>query len=87
VAAEVLELPATIRAVTSLNTTELGAAKPCGRAARFGVSPTTLTSRARLSPMTSPTTTSPVAMPVRVANAWPSTRKICVTCCADIMTP
>ena len=67
------KLSATMRAVTSLSTAELGAARPCSRAARLGVSPTTLTSRARLSPITSPTTTGPVAIPIRVARSWPLT--------------
>ena len=53
-------------------TTVPGAASPCSRAARFGVSPTTASSRDAPSPISSPTTTSPVATPTRQANASPS---------------
>ena len=45
-----------------------GSAKSCSRAARFGVSPTTDCSCAEPSPIRSPTTTSPVAMPTRACN-------------------
>ena len=45
-------------------TTSLGPARACSRAARFGVSPTTACSCAAPSPIRSPTTTSPVAMPI-----------------------
>ena len=38
----------------------------------FGVSPTTAASCAAPWPIRSPTTTTPVAMPARAANAWPS---------------
>ena len=43
----------------------LGAAIPCSRAARFGVSPIMPRSCASPAPTRSPTTTSPVAMPTR----------------------
>jgi Transketolase, thiamine diphosphate binding domain len=41
------------------------------RAARFGVSPMTACSRAAPSPIKSPTTTVPVAMPMRTCNSAP----------------
>ena len=44
----------------------------CSRAARFGVSPTTASSRAAPSPIRSPTTTRPVAMPTRAASGSPA---------------
>ena len=47
-------------------TTVFGSAMPCMRAARFGVWPTMLRSCASPEPISSPTTTSPVAMPTRV---------------------
>ena len=53
----------TIRRVESAMTTLSGPASASKRAARFGVSPTTLTSRATSSPTMSPTTTAPVATP------------------------
>ena len=42
-----------------------GPARACRRAARFGVSPTAVCCRASPAPIGSPTTTSPVAMPMR----------------------
>ena len=45
-----------------------GSARACRRAARLGVSPTTACSCAEPSPTRSPTTTSPVAMPMRTAS-------------------
>ena len=42
---------------------------PCMRAARFGVSPTTVLSSAEPSPIMSPTTVRPVAIPMRTANS------------------
>ena len=48
-----------------------GRAMACRRAARFGVSPTTVSSRAEPSPTRSPTTTSPVAMPTRAGERCP----------------
>ena len=51
-----------LAAITSV----FGAAKPCSRAARFGVWPTTPRSCAAPSPIRSPTTASPVAMPSRM---------------------
>ena len=56
------------RRVAASTTTAPGSARACRRAARFGVSPTTPRSRASPSPMTSPTTTEPVAMPTRAAS-------------------
>ena len=44
----------------------------CSRAARFGVSPTTVSSCDVPSPISSPTTTSPVAMPTRPASPSPA---------------
>ena len=55
--------PPTSRRVAWLITTLPGSASACRRAARFGVSPTTASSRAAPSPIRSPTTTCPVAMP------------------------
>ena len=60
------------RRVASAITTWPGAAIPCRRAARFGVSPTTACSCAAPSPTRSPTTTRPVAMPTRAASASPA---------------
>ena len=57
--------PPTSRRVAWLITTLPGAASACSRAARFGVSPTTACSCAAPSPTSSPTTTSPVAIPTR----------------------
>ena len=57
----------TSRRVPAAITTAFGSARACSRAARFGVSPTTDCSRAEPSPIRSPTTTRPVAMPMR---AW-----------------
>ncbi|MGB7038307.1 MAG: hypothetical protein WBD83_01445 [Xanthobacteraceae bacterium] len=56
--------PASRRVVAS-TTTVFGAAADFSRAARFGVSPTTLRSCTSPVPSNSPTTTSPVAMPTR----------------------
>ena len=56
--------PVRRRVVTAI-TTVFGAAADCRRAARFGVSPTTLRSCASPAPTSSPTTTRPVAMPMR----------------------
>ena len=53
-------------------TTAPGAAASCSRAARFGVSPTTASSRAAPSPTRSPTTTRPVAIPTRAASGSPA---------------
>src|SRR6185437_14728001 len=53
------------RRVLAAISTVLGAAADCRRAARFGVSPTTLRSCAAPLPTSSPTTTIPVAMPMR----------------------
>ncbi len=47
-------------------TTVFGSAIACRRAARFGVSPTMLRSFVSPVPIRSPTTTSPVAIPMRV---------------------
>jgi hypothetical protein len=52
--------------VLSAITTLFGSARPCKRAARFGVSPTMPRSCASPDPISSPTTTNPVAMPTRV---------------------
>ena len=52
-------------------TTVPGSASACSRAARFGVSPTTACSCAAPSPIRSPTTTSPVAIPTRTCNGAP----------------
>ena len=49
-------------------TTIAGSATACSLAARFGVSPTTACRWAAPSPMRSPTTTRPVAMPMRVSS-------------------
>ena len=57
-------------------TTLPGSASACRRAARLGVSPTTVSSCAAPSPISSPTTTTPVAMPTRAANGSPSTRSL-----------
>ena len=48
------------------------AASAWSRAARFGVSPTTACSCAAPSPISSPTTTRPVAMPTRAASGSPA---------------
>ena len=53
-------------------TTAPGSASACSRAARFGVSPTTSCSWAAPTPMRSPTTTSPVAMPTRTCKGTPA---------------
>ena len=53
------------RRVRRLMTTWPGAANPCSLAARFGVVPTTPCSCVAPSPIRSPTTTAPVAMPTR----------------------
>ena len=53
------------RRVASAITSVFGVARACSRAARFGVSPTTPRSCAAPSPIKSPTTASPVAMPSR----------------------
>ena len=66
--------PPTSRRVAWLITTLPGAASACSRAARFGVSPTTACSCAAPSPIRSPTTTSPVAMPTRAASGSPAGR-------------
>ena len=50
-------------------TTPFGSAADWSRAARFGVSPTTLCSRAPPAPIWSPTTTRPVAMPTRLCSS------------------
>ena len=63
--------PATSLWVASATTTEPGSASACSRAARLGVSPTTASSCAAPSPIRSPTTTSPVAMPTRAASGLP----------------
>ena len=55
----------TSRRVPAAMTTASGSARACSRAARFGVSPTTDCSCAEPSPIRSPTTTSPVAIPTR----------------------
>ena len=52
----------------SAMTTLFGSARPCKRAARFGVSPTMPRSWASPDPIRSPTTTNPVAMPARVCS-------------------
>jgi hypothetical protein len=54
------------RRVLSETTTVFGSAMTCSRAAKFGVSPTTACSWADPVPIRSPTTTKPVAMPIRV---------------------
>jgi hypothetical protein len=48
------------------------AAISCNRAAKFGVSPTTISSRAAPSPTRSPTTTRPLATPTRAASGSPA---------------
>ena len=55
-----------LSAITSV----FGVASACSRAARFGVSPTTPRSCAAPSPIRSPTTTSPVAMPSRTRRCF-----------------
>ena len=60
------------RRVPSAITTAPGVAASCSLAARFGVSPTTDSSRAAPSPTRSPTTTRPVAMPTRAASGSPA---------------
>ena len=50
-------------------TTPLGGARPCSRAARLTVSPTAESRSSIPCPTKSPTTTSPVAMPIRTAGA------------------
>ena len=62
--------PPTCRRVASPMISVFGAAKPCSRAARFGVSPTTPRSCATPSPIRSPTTARPVAMPSRTLKRW-----------------
>ena len=57
------------RRVPAAITTAFGSARACSRAARFGVSPTTACSWAAPTPMRSPTTTRPVAMPIRTCSA------------------
>ena len=58
----------TSRRVPAAMTTASGSARACSRAARFGVSPTTDCSCAEPSPIRSPTTTSPVAIPTRACS-------------------
>jgi len=63
--------------VPSATTKVLGRASACRRAARFGVSPTTPRSCAAPAPIRSPTTTRPVAMPIRAFSgscvaSWPT---------------
>ena len=53
------------RRVLSATTRVPGRASACRRAARFGVSPTTPRSCAAPAPIRSPTTTRPLAMPIR----------------------
>ena len=65
-------MPPTRRRVASEMTTLPGSARACSRAARFGVSPTTTSSRAAPSPTRSPTTTRPVAIPTRAASGSPA---------------
>ena len=60
--------PPTWWRVPSAMTIVLGSARPCIRAARLGVSPTTPRSWAAPEPMRSPTTARPVAMPIRTRN-------------------
>src|SRR5215468_4268368 len=62
--------------VAALTTRVLGAAMPCRRAARLGVSPSANCS-CRVPPPTSPTTTSPVWTPRRTASCTP---RVCVRC-------
>src|SRR6266516_4496993 len=57
--------PPVKRCVLCAITTAPGSARAWRRAARFGVSPTTACSCAAPAPMRSPTTTGPVAMPMR----------------------
>ena len=66
-AAEVVELEQAAQQPLSRSaiTTDPGAASAWSRAGRFGVSPTTASSRAAPSPISSPTMTSPVAIPTR----------------------
>ena len=58
-------LPSNLRVLSQM-TTMFGSATPCRRAARFGVLPTMLRSCADPEPMSSPMTTCPVAIPIRV---------------------
>ena len=63
------EPPCAVPAIT----TEPGVAASCSLAARFGVSPTTASSRAAPSPTRSPTTTRPVAVtPTLAASDFPA---------------
>ena len=57
--------------VSSATSTVFGSAMACSLAARFGVSPTTPRSCAAPLPMWSPTTTTPVATPIRIARLEP----------------
>ena len=59
------------RCVLAATRTEFGAANCCKWAARFGVSPKTACSRADPSPMVSPMTTNPVAMPTLTCTGLP----------------
>src|SRR6201984_201909 len=68
----------------SLRTTLFGSARPCRRAARFGVSPTMPRSWASPEPMRSPTTTRPVAIPTR---ACKGTRIVSAATAATISSP
>ena len=59
------------RFVPSATRISLGAASPCNRAARFGVSPRTARSSELPSPTMSPATTRPVATPMRTFSSIP----------------
>ena len=59
------------RRVPSAITTMFGSATPCNRAARLGVSPTIPRSCASPEPVRSPTTTNPVAIPMRICSGVP----------------
>ena len=61
--------------VPSAMTTVSGLAKACSRAARLGVSPIAESSEAPRGAATSPTTTMPVAIPMRTASRWPLARR------------
>src|SRR5262249_19717879 len=63
--------PSSLR-VEAATTIVPGSAKSWRRAARFGVSPTTAPSRNASSRLRSPTTTKPLAMPMRTASGSPA---------------
>ena len=63
------------RRVDSETTIVSGSARACSREARFGVSPTTPRSRASPSPISSPTMTRPVEMPIRTLSTTLCSRR------------